>query len=596
MSRAVLDGVPVAGPPAPPERPDRRDRVRRRARELTPFSLLAGAVAVSLAFLALYPLGRLLLRLFFADGRVDLTPFREVFDQPDLGGLLAGTAVVVASSSVLALVVGSVLAWINERTDARMGVVANALPLIPFLLPPIAGAVGWVLLLSDRAGLLNALIRNVAGAVGITITTGPLNIYSWWGLIFVYTLYQVPYVYLMVSAGLRNVDPALEEQSRVCGAGLGRTMREVTIPAVRPSLGAAVLLMVWFGFALFSVPAIIGPGAGVEVLSVRIVRLLNFTYPPRTLLAVGLSSFVVLVVGTAWYLQTRVLRSGRHATVGGKGHKSTPLELGPLKWPARCLVLGYVLLSAVLPLVGLVLVALNGFWTPQLDWGSFDLDSFREVLFEDRMTRTALKNSLSLGIVGATIGMVAAAVLTVYVQRSGRWAGRFVDGAVKFPAAISNIVIAVGFVLAFSGPPFNLNGTYVILLLAYITLYIPQGSVAADAAAAQVGAELTEASHVSGAAGATTFRRISLPLMLPGLVAGWSMLFVRMTGDLSASAILAGTSNPVVGFRILEVYQFGSYAPLAALATVLTIVTMAVVVVVLLLSRRRGAVRVHPTN
>jgi iron(III) transport system permease protein len=116
---------------------------------------------------------------------------------------------------------------------------------------------------------------------------------------------------------------------------------------------------------------------------------------------------------------------------------------------------------------------------------------------------------------------------------------------------------------------------------------LPQASVAADAASSQIGRELDEASHVSGAGTGRTLWRVSLPLMLPGLAAGWALLFVRMVGDLTASAMLAGNANPVVGFRILDIFQNGSYALLAALATVLTAISSAIVLVVLVASRRR---------
>lgn len=556
---------------------------RRQWRKPTPLATVSYLIVVFFAFLALYPLALVLLRLFYSNGRFDTTPLWLMFSQPDVGTLLFNTLVVVGASSLLALVVGSIMAWINERTDAGMGIVSDALPLIPFLLPPIAGAIGWVLLLSDRAGLLNALLRKI---LGIEMTSGPFDIYSWTGLIFVYTIYAIPYVYLLVSAGLRNVDSSLEEQSRICGNGLLRTMWLVTIPAVRPSLGAALLLLVWFGFALYSVPAVIGTGARIEVLPVRLVNLLSFTYPPETARAIGLGMIVVLVVGAAWLVQARILSGGRHATIGGKGHRTTRIELGRWRWAARSVVIAYILLAAVLPTIGLLLVSLNGFWTPNIKWAQLGLRTFREVLVEDAVTVTALSNSLLLGIVGATIGMAVAAIIALFVRDRGRGFAHVVDGLIKLPASISTIVLAIGFVLAFSGPPFNLNGTFAILLLAYLALYLPQGSVAADAAAAQVGRELTEASSVSGAGGTRTLLRVSLPLMMAGLAAGWALLFVRIIGDLTASAILAGTNNPVVGFRILEVYQGGSFATLAALSTVLTLVSAAIVVALLVLTRR----------
>lgn len=562
-----------------------RPRFRRRP---TLLGVVSYGVVAFFAFLALYPLSLVLLRLVYSNGRFDPTPLASMFSQPDVGVLLFNTLVVVGASSLLALVVGAIMAWINERTDAGMGILSDALPLVPFLLPPIAGAIGWVLLLSDRAGLLNALMRKVLASVGIVMTSGPLNIYSWTGMIFVYTIYAIPYVYLLVSAGLRNVDSSLEEQSRICGNGLWRTMWQVTIPAVRPSLGAALLLLVWFGFALYSVPAVIGTGARIEVLPVRLVNLLSFTYPPETARAIGLGMIVVLVVGAAWLVQARILASGHHATIGGKGHRTSRIELGRWRWAARSVLIVYILLAAVLPMIGLLLVSLNGFWTPNIRWANLSLATFREVLVEDAVTVTALKNSLLLGIAGATIGMAAAAIIALFVREKGHGFARVVDGLIKLPASISTIVLAVGFVLAFSGPPFSLNGTFAILLFAYLALYLPQGAVAADAAAAQVGRELTEASSISGARSTRTLLNVSLPLMLGGLAAGWALLFVRIIGDLTASAILAGTNNPVVGFRILEVYQGGSFATLAALSTVLTVVSAAIVLVLLVLTRRRG--------
>jgi len=119
-------------------------------------------------------------------------------------------------------------------------------------------------------------------------------------------------------------------------------------------------------------------------------------------------------------------------------------------------------------------------------------------------------------------------------------------------------------------------------------LYLPQTSIAADAAVATVGKELGEASGVSGARQWKTFARIYLPLMLPGLVGGFALLFVRIIGDLTASAILSGTDNVVVGFRMLEVFNGGSYATLAALSTVLVVISGVVVTFVLWLSKRTG--------
>lgn len=563
---------------------------RRRERRTTrpsPFKLGSGAVAVALAVLALAPVVAVLVRLVYTDGAIDLSPIADTLALDGLGSLLADTAIVVTASGALALAIGTMLAWINERTDARLGLLTDAMPMIPFLVPPIAGAIAWVLLLSPDAGYANALIRGVLGLVGVHLDDGPLDIYSWYGLIGVYTIYQVPYAFMLASAGLRTMDPSLEEQSEVSGAGLLRTLRRVTVPAILPNLAGAVLLMTWSGFGLFSIPSIIGTGAHIDVLSVKIVNLLSFTYPPRTGVAVGLSLIMVLFVGVTWWAHRRVLRRARHATIGGKGARIAPIRLGAWRRPARGLMLAYVAVTTVLPMVALLLVSLSGFWTAHVRWSHLGLDALREAVVENDVTQQALENSLLLGAVGATVGILAAAVLALFVARTSPRLGRLVDATVKFPSTLSHIVLAVGFLLVFAGPPLRLGGTLAILLMGYLALYLPQAAVAADGAVGQVGRDLPDASHVCGAGEGRTFRRVYLPLMVPGLVAGWAMLFVRMVGDLTASSILAGTTNPVVGRQILEIYLNGSYALLASLATVLTAITAVVTIVVLWATRRR---------
>ncbi|GHE08347.1 ABC transporter permease [Klenkia taihuensis] len=567
-------------PPTPAEQP------RRRRRLPGPFDSVTLVIAAVLIGIVVLPLGRVLVRMFWVDGALTIDPIRRTLELPGLGGMLRDTLILVVASSVLAFVIGTTLAWLNERTNARMGLLTDALPLLPFLLPPVAGAVGWTMLLSPRAGLANSWLRDLLGLVGIDLREGPFDINSWYGLILVMAFYAVPFVFMNASAGLRNLDPALEEASRLAGASTWRTLRKVTLPATAPSLGAGFLLAIWFGIGMFSIPAIIGGPAGIDVVAVRIVELLTFTFPPQTDVAIGLSGFVVVFVGLAYWLQMRILRRGRYATLGGKGARARTLDLGRAKWPARVLVLGYVFVSTVLPVVALVLVSLNGFWTPDIRWDNLSFTAVTTAVFDDRTTLTALGNSLGLGLVGGLIGILGAAMISLYVARRRTALARGIDIAVKMPAAVSNMVIAVGILLLLAGAPLYLSGSLLILLIGYLALYLPQASIAADAAVSGVGKELPEASAVSGARPARTFGRVYLPLMVPGLVAGWALLFIRIVGDLTASAILAGTANPVVGFRILEVFTSGSFALLASLSTVLVVITATVLVVVLAYTRR----------
>jgi len=553
---------------------------RRRTKPCaTALDRISLGVALVLALLAVYPLGLLVTELFWVDGHFSFDAIVNTATMPGLVVIVVDTVIMVIACSLLALAIAAAFAWLNERTDARFGFLTDTLPLLPFMVPPVAGAIGWVLLLSPRAGYVNGIVRALAEPFGISLREGPFDIFSWGGLIFVMALYQVPYAFLMIVSGLRSLDPSLEEQSRISGAGLFETLRRVTLRALGPSIAGAVLLMAWQGFALFSVPAIIGSPAGIEVLAVRIVRLLTFSYPPQVDVALGLSMIVAALVSVTWIVQRKVIDAGRNSAFGGKAHNIRIIRLGAWKWPMRGLMLLYIFAAAIMPLCALIIVSLNGFWSLSIKWGRLSLDAFRTNVFEHPITALSLWNSIVIGAVTATVGILAAALISQYLLRHRSGLARGVDGALKLPAVVSHVVIGVAFVIAFAGPPFHLGGTALILGMVYLVLYLPQALAATDAAVGQVGVELSEASRLAGASDMQTFRRINLPLILGSLVAGWSLMFTRVAGDLTASALLSGTGNPVVGFRILEIYTNGSFAALAALTLVLVAITFAIIAV-----------------
>lgn len=550
----------------------------------TAFSGISLGLAIIFALLILYPIGLTLGRLFFPEGQLDFGAFGRVLSQPGLWEILLNTVILVVAGGVIAVVVGSILAWLSVRTDARIKWIAGVLPVLPFLLHALVGAIGWTMLLSPQSGFINVIIRGILAPLGIEMTSGPIDIYTWGGTIFIYAIYMTPFTFLLVAAGLQNTDSQLEEQSRVSGAGVLRTIVKVTLPAVRPSLGAAMLLTVWFGFAFFSGPAILAGRSGIDVLAVRIVELLTFSYPADIGSAVGLSFFMLLAVVIAWWLQTRVLRKATHSTITGRG-KSTEIELGRWRWLGRLIIIGYIVITCVLPVLALLWVALRGYWSSDFTLEGLSLNQFYIVLFQDALTARSIADSLMLAAIGATIGMLIAAVIARFVQSSPGRTGRIVDVLVKIGAPIPAIVLAVGVLLAFGGQPFMLGGTLVILLIAYLAHFLPQATVNADAAAAQVGPQLLEASHISGAGDARTFGKISLPLMLPDLIAGWALLFLWMFGEVNASIILASTRNPVIGMQVYNLYQQGFFGKLAALAILVLLIGGIVVAAAALVSR-----------
>ncbi|QRP47904.1 iron ABC transporter permease [Amycolatopsis sp. FDAARGOS 1241] len=331
-------------------------RIERKRGRTDGLRITGALLALGYAALLVYTIGGTVISLLSGKGAQSL--LARTFAVRGLGDALLNSVIILVTAVPLALLVATLFAWLNERTDASLGWVSRLLPLVPFLLPPIALAIGWMFLGSSSAGYLNSIARSVQQALGLP-QTPIFEIGSWPGLVFVYTLHLVPFAYLIIAAALRNVDGSQEESSRMSGARVIRTLFRVYIPAIAPAIASAALLCVVTSFALYSVPSIIGVRARIRVLPVVIIELVRGTYPPQLDVAVVLSVLIALVVATMFWLERRISRRGRHAVLGGKGARPSPVRLGAWKWPARCTVLLYLLLSAVLPVIALLLVSLS---------------------------------------------------------------------------------------------------------------------------------------------------------------------------------------------------------------------------------------------
>jgi len=567
--------------PAPGALESSRDRTRRVA-----FPVVSGLLVAAFMLAALYPLWRMVYQLFFQAGKPTLSAFRQFAHAPYSYSSIVDTTIVVAISALLALAVGGTLAFINERTDARMGAITDFLPFLPFLIPAVAATIGWVLLLSPRSGYANVFVREQLAHIGIHLQNGPFNISGYPGMILLYVINLVPFAFLIISAGIRSMNSDLEAQSRVCGASKVRTLVKVTVPAIKPSLAGAFLLTVWFGYGMYSVPSILTENSGIHIMSVQIVTYLTAGFPPQYGSALVMSLAMLVPIGLVWYAQTKILKQGKFATLSGRTAQATRVELGVWKWPLRLIMLGYIFVVSVLPLIALILVATTGYWNPSVTLSQLRFARIINALSGDPQTQLALKDSFELALVGATVGIAVAALVSVLFVHSRRRATRVADGAMKLPVIISHLVLAVGFLLAFAGAPFHLAGTWTLLALAYVAMFMPQGTLTTDAAAGQVGRDLSEAAAIYGAGRWRVFRTVYLPLMVPSIAIGWAMLFVFILGDLEVSSILAGASNPTIGMQTLNLFDQGGYASVASLALLLTVVSTVVVTLVLFLARR----------
>lgn len=554
---------------------------KRSAAHLSPFAIFSIVLLAVFILGLLYPVGKSIVWTFYDGNRWDFSAFSDFAHSNTALKSIPVTIFAVLCASLVSIVIGFTLAYLNERTDARSGILTDMIPFIPLLMPSIAGAYGWVLALAPRIGYANQVWSLLLGG------TGPFDAFSLGTLVFVYSINGTTFAYLIIGAALRNLDPSLEEQSRICGASRWRTLTRVVVPAMLPSIGAAFLMAIWTAIGNLAVPAAIADPAGIPIMSMQIIRFLNADFPPQYGPALVMAFIMVGIIGPIWFAAALIRKRGRHGTVGGKTRQAPRRALGIWKWPAVTLIVLWAAIVVLVPLASLSMLSLNGFWAGNLRMDHF---SFRHIsmLFDSgSQTLLALSNSLDAALIVATVGSMMAAIISVFVtSRNGRVI-TLADGLFKLPTILPKLVLALGIVLAYAGRPFVLGGSFTLLVIAFLLEQVPRGTVTTDPIAAQVGRELAEASQMSGASALRTFVKVHFPLMLPGTVVAWALLFVHVIGDLEISAIIAGTHNPTIGSQMLRVGSNGDYATVAALAVLVVLISIVTVTTMFVVTRQR---------
>ncbi len=551
------------------------------ARLARPERLTAGVVAVVIGWLAIVPLGYLLWRTFFRDGEPTLAFFRRAYGAYGLDAMLVNSLWFAAGSTVLAVVVGTLLAYLVVRTDMPAKTVLFVAALAPLVVPGVLYTIAWIFLASPRSGAINEAL----GGIGV----GPVDVFGMWGMVLVEGLHLAPLVFLLMFAAFRSMDPALEEAALVSGARLPTVFRRVTLRLVAPALSAAVLIVAVRAIEAFEVPALLGIPGGVWVFTSRIWRSLS-EYPFDLGEAAAYSLPLLVLTSLGLLLHARLgRRERRFQSVTGKGFRPRPVALGAWRWPALAFCLAYVVVAVLLPLLILVYASTQRFYAPpSLDGlSAMTLDNYRDVIGSGKTLR-ALENSAVLGVGTATAVMVFMALASWVVTRTRMRGRRVVDGLAFLPIAVPGIVLGVALLFVYLRVPIGVYGTLWILFIAYCTRFMPYGMRFASVSMAQVGAELEESARASGAGWWQVFRRILFPLVLPGLVAGWITVLIVSLRELSSSILLYSPGNEVLSIRIWEQYQSGQLPELAALGTLMIAALAALAVIAYRLGARVG--------
>jgi iron(III) transport system permease protein len=503
--------------------------------------------ALWLAYLVAIPIGYMTVDSLTDDG-LTLAAYVDFFEDPKRRTAMRNSLIVAAGVAVLSVLVGAPLAFGVARTRMRGRSVVSAAMIVCLVSPDFLLAMAYIALAGPNAGYFNQALRTV---FELKTESGPLNIFTLWGLVLTALPHGVSYVFLALMPALRNVDPALEEASRVQGAGPIETIRDVTLPLMRPALLSGALLAFSGSLAMYGPPHMLR--LNVLTISIResLVRL-DFKAASAASMVLILMSLAALVL---YRRSTR--QAERFRTVGGKSFSERAGAEGRIAAAFTVLGVVYVLAVLVVPYGGMTVISLMKSVGMGFSAGNWSFDNYRAV-FADPAVRKAA--TLSVSLAAATASLVTfmgflVAYVVIRLKLRGSW---LLDYMSIIPLAVPGTALAIALAVVYLNPPLNalgLYGGFGILFVAYLTRFITFGVRTSQSSLIQLSPEFEEASRVSGAGGLKTVALITLPMMRQALVYAWLLIFVLALPELSASIILKGIHTQTLSTVLLDIWN-----------------------------------------
>jgi len=500
---------------------------------------------------------------------VDLTRYAQIF---------WNTILVSVVATVLAILLGFVLGWILSRANVPGREALEPLMALPYYVTPLMGALAWSLIGSPSGGFLNQVWRALGGEGHLIDITTP------YGIAWVMALFEGSVAFVMIGAVLKSMDPALEEASQMLGAGRLRTMLKITLPLVLPGvLGAAIFVLAEM-LGSFSAALVLGLPNRFYVVTTAMYQLVS-QYPPRfpQAAAMGVSLFAVMFA-MVW-IYRRIVSRGSYVTITGKAFRPRAMDVGRLRWALLAVCLVYLFIAVLLPVLTLLYASLQRLATafPRLD--NFTLANYTTALSLDAV-RSALANSLILGVATAGLGVLLMGFLSWLIYRSRLPGAGAIEYVLMFPQAVPRLVFAFGMLWAWLVFPLPIYGTLWLLLIAYLTVFLPLGIRTISGVMLQIDRTLEESAQMCGASWGYRLRTVTMPLLRPGLIAAALLLFIASVRELGASILLMGPKAKVITPAIVESWFSTSTEQTAAMALLQTLAVALALILLFAVAKR----------
>lgn len=523
-------------------------------------------------FLVVYPFSKLIVRSFYTQAGLGptLANYWELLVKPELYSSLVNSFKLGFGITFLTLIFGVPMAWGVARTNMPLKGLVRTATVLTFASPSFLAALAWMLLLGPRGGKLNLFIQQL-----FHLDAPPFNIFSAWGIIFVFSLFSYPLVYFVVSSALDNMDASLEESAQILGASKLRTLFSVTLPLVMPAILAGAVLVFVEALVIFDVPAVLGTPVGFYTLSTRMYAM--FDYPPRFEMAAALAVPMIVVMVAMLLFQRLYLGRRQYSVLTGKTGKPQLVDLGHWRWVLAGYCVLVIFASVGVPFLTLIYTSLVKAFGLPLGGGNFaGLGNYLSLAERATVSRAVLHSAL-LAVLGTICTLALAVGGAWVVERTRIWGREILSLLMMSAFAFPGVALGVGLVLAYAGKPFYLYGTLWIFLLAYTVRGLPMGFMFSRSALKQISPDLEDAARTLGASWGRTLRDVTVPLLRNSLFGVGVILFVFMFRELGTSVFLNTAGNEVVSVVIYELYEEIRFPTMSALSVFVLLVNISVV-------------------
>lgn len=517
-------------------------------------------LALFLVFV-IYPIGMLLIKSLFTDGKVDLSYFVKFFSKRYYWGSLVNSFKVTVVSTIVAALIGVPMAYMLRSVKIPGSGLINILIVISYLSPPFIGAYSWIQLLG-RNGFITKILNTLLGV--------KLNgIYGFAGIVLVFSLQSFPLIYMYVSGAMKNLDNSLNEAAESLGCNVFQRVTKIIFPLVMPSLLAGSLLVFMRVFSDFGTPMIIGEG--YKTFPVMLYTQFMGEVGTNDGFAASMCLIVIVIALMFFFIQKLLGRKFTYSMTALK-----PMEPGTAQgWRKVCVYLAVYLIAfvAALPQLTVLVTSFIGTINGSLFTGEFTLDNYRNIFAKGNTT--AITNSYLFGLAAIVIVVVCGILISYLSVRKRSILTAILDVLTMFPYIIPGSVLGISFLYAFNGPPFLLGGTALIIIISLSIRRMPYTIRSSTAIIGQISPSIEEASISLGASQMKTFLQVTIPMMLPGVLSGAIMSWITLISELSSSVILYTSKTMTLTVAIYSEVIRSNFGNAAAYSTILTLSSIA---------------------